>query len=404
MVVCGGQYGKNNSFCCVVTDQAGGGCSVSKHSVFKHPFTSDPATLQSSRLYYHKGKKTKAAFAEPFLDLREVNDQELVTLMSTVYSSWDEWKEAVLVCRAAAVSNQPTLAVQTAVKTSKKLPKLGTANPSGDSAGRGLLWRPTLTERMDSLEDVLEKLKLLELDTVTAIKGEEGVEGRQTGIESVVELLREAILELNGVAIEGMKEVHLGFGVRLKGLEETLGKFESVETQLQKEGMSVLGMIEDLQIQLDGLRSEEFAKSLVKQLLRSDEMKSFADGIKAAFEGVRDQFVDVHHSLTRLTTEENKDAVSDVMSVSSWFVQQPGSKTEPGYGGQSMMNEAKSWKEVAEALAGRIDNVEASIMPGSKSEGEDTKYPLRGCGSQMKGMSRCLLNLFVGENLMWLLV
>jgi hypothetical protein len=105
-----------------------------------------------------------------------------------------------------------------------------------------------------------------------------------------------------------------------------------------------------------------------------------------------------------LTTEENKDAVSDVMSVSSWFVQQPGSKTEPGYGGQSMMNEAKSWKEVAEALAGRIDNVEASIMPGSKSEGEDTKYPLRGCGSQMKGMSRCLLNLFVGENLMWLLV
>lgn len=373
MAVCGGQLGKSNTFCCALSNTSGGGCSVGKHAVFKHPLVSDPATLQSTRLYFHKGKKSRAVFAEPYLDLKVVGEENLVSLMATVYKSWDEWKEAVLVWKAAQETNQSSSVVRAAVTTAKKLPKLGRGGSLEDlDEGICLKWQETLSERMDTLVGVMEKLDLMDLEMVGSTDEEEEVPENPQSIRNWVRLLRDAIVELNEVSVEGLKELHLGLGVRLMGLEEALGKMSATETKYQKEGYTVLGMLDDLQMQLDEFRNDAFVKEVNWELFKSNEMRAFAEGIKAAFEEVRDQFVEVREVINRIK-EQNKSAKTHkAASVSSWFGDRMTNKNEE--------NPARGleWHESIETLTGRVDALETSLLPGNQAEGEDILVAFKG--------------------------
>lgn len=117
-----------------------------------------------------------------------------------------------------------------------------------------------------------------------------------------------------------MKELQLGFGIRLRSVEFLIGSFSSPELKEAFEGSSVMGIIEDMQGQLDAIKSTEHVQELARRILQTDVMTAQTDGVKVAFKTVMHRLVTLEEELAQANRETQRQSAGAAdMSTHSWM-------------------------------------------------------------------------------------
>lgn len=383
-VICGGQYGarKNNCFC--FSSLRGSRSCPGSHGVAKHPMFMSSGGISSARVYFHRGSGRSAAYAEPCIEVDGMDVFDVTALISKVFDSWEAWRDEAVVLKAALASKQDATVVKTAVKTTKTLPRLTALDARldttmGDDFGLELDQRLKLLG--SAIDDLLQEgmLEVGGVNTKDELE-EEGEQSEEKGFERVVlnrlNLLQKALVELNVKAIGGLKELQLGFGVRLSGLEAIIGDFSSAETRMQQAGGSVLGLVEDLEDQVEQLRSMDYVKQLVEKVFRSAEMVSQNDGVKEAFRAVMQRMVSLERTVQEVQQNSNVNPVSSVPGRMDWLDEPMTGQVERGNSPQLGTN--SDMKAAFQSMAQRLDGLEQTVMPGHKTEGEDVSVSFMG--------------------------
>jgi hypothetical protein len=340
-VICGGQYGKkkNNCFCCAPLAQ-GAGCP-SRHLLSKVSAVTDDAAFRASQLHFHKGSRSNAAYASPYLEVSSMTPGELSSLIGSSFASWEAWREEVGIRTAAVASRQDVSVVRTAVKTSKIIPKLSTfvGMLSGPASELGM----DLEERLKLMGTALEDLE----------KGGDLTKTQPEALEDLLEranLLQAALLEVNEAATNGMKELQVGLAVRLSEVETVLGTFSEQEGD-QMRGMSLCAIMEDIQQQLDTIKGSGFVLGLTQQVLNSDGMAKHSEGVREAFRVVMKRIIELEEKVT-----PREDAATQVQ-FGNWFRVTDKDNAEE--------------EDKVSCLATRVEILEQSMLPTGKLEGED---------------------------------
>lgn len=383
MAICGGCVGpkRNNTFCVALLDDGTSkGCGVSKHALLKHPEVTSVDALNSRRVYMHKGSGKNVAYAEPWLDASMLSPKELTMMLAKKYTSWEEWNSDALIFQAAAASNQRVDRVQTAVKATKIVSRF-------DGEGKNLFG---IKEELGEGDDLGSKIKFLKFSVEELLKVEtvewwgktdEEMSENERKFKLLVEkvgLLEKALVTLNEVSVDGLQELQLGVAVRLASLETVIGSLAALDEQLGFEGTTVAAAIEQLQAQLEELRSKVDLKSIVTDVMRSEEMGNFSDGLTEAFRKVMRRIINLESGVQELQASSRAAVDSNVASVASMGIIRDwlGNTEQLDESRSEMMKEPDNnmeteIKEMLTSLAKRVDAMEKNGGMNSKLEGED---------------------------------
>jgi hypothetical protein len=371
MKVCGGLIGakkNNNCFCCVVVDRSQDkDCSVGRHKVHKHVFTSDSRLPAPARIYYHKGTSSNVAFAHPFVDAKHLSVDTIASVLGKVYGTWEEWRDDALVLEAAVESKQGAAAIRTAVKAARQLPRLD----SGEEAkgASQVDWDMDIGKRLKLLAFSVESL--MELDKLVALKEDDLPTSSEflseyNSIRERINLLHQALIEMSQVTTSSMRELHLGLALRIAGVEAMLGAFSSQEMKSTHEGSSLADVVEDIQAQLDALKVHSISSELAERVVNSDAMKQQTEGIKEAFRLV------VHRIQALEVREEARHQDSNAQGLdANWLGATP---TGSGVGHNSREIGGVPWQVVNE----RLNRLEQALESTSHTEGEDVTVSFMG--------------------------
>jgi hypothetical protein len=365
--ICGGQYGhkKNNCFCCV--ERGGSKTCPSRHRQLKHPLLANAAASpEKARIYYHKGSGSDAVYAAPSLEATGWTPKALSQLLGRSFASWEAWREEVAVLAAAQDSNQDAGIVRTAVKTTRTLPRLDRKMVAivDGSDELGL----ELEDRLRLLSSAVDELE--RLDELKAEPGWETLgEGERKNVTARINLLQAAMKELHELMVGGVKELQLGFGIRLRSVEFLIGSFSSPELREAFEGSSVMGIIEDMQGQLDAVKSTEHVQALARQILQTEVMTAQTDGVKVAFKTVMHRLVTLEEELARTNRENQRPPEAADMSTHSWM-----DMMEVPAGAHA----GRGKDDVLASIQTRLTALEQTMTPEGKSDGEDLTVSFMG--------------------------
>jgi hypothetical protein len=339
------------------------------------------SALTSVRVYLHKGVGKNVAYAEPWVDASLLSTPELAKLLGRKYSSWEEWRADAAVLQAAATSHQELERVRTAVKTTKKVPRLL------PGAGKEL-FGPNMEEaetrdletRLKSLgADMDELLNSKELKWEGKEEEDMSEQGRLVkGLVEKMKLVQKALVSLGSTSTEGLKELQVGVAVRLASLEGMLGSFSVLEGQLGFEGATVASALEYLQEQLEEIRGLSQTQNVVAQVMSSNDMATYSEGLKDAFRRVMSRIVKMEEEVEVLHQKGRQEhpQPSSVGSVSmeasrDWFGgldQSVKLRDDEEERKEELRGDVK---EILRSLAERMDAMEKSGGMNSKMEGED---------------------------------
>jgi hypothetical protein len=384
MAVCGGFYGarKNNCFCCALLK--GNKNCPGRHTVLKHPMLSDDQLLQSSRVYFHKGAAGKeAAYAEPSLDVAGMNASDLTSLLAKVVDSWEAWREEVMLWKTAASSKQDIALIRTAVKATKTIPRLAERKLGGRSLlddGLDLDLGVKLNLLGSALEDLIRAGRIsIPLKENDAGEGDEDVgeiDKEQFEMFERINLLQQALIELSDVTKGSFKELQLGFGVRLAGMEAIIGSVSALQARTGQGGSSLVGMIEDLEEQVGHLKKSTEGQALIERVFASAEMTVQNDTVKNAFRAVMQRMVTLETTVKELKKLDSGRTEVSGSNFYNWFGTDAGANTTQV--NQPLTAEFEAVKSSFKSLAARVDNLEHTMMPGHKMEGEDISVSFMG--------------------------
>jgi hypothetical protein len=218
---------------------------------------------------------------------------------------------------------------------------------------------------LSSAVDELGKLDELRLEPGWETLGD----GEKKNVTARINLLHAAMNELHEMIVGGVKELQLGFGVRLRSVEFLIGSFSSPELKEAFEGSSVMGIVEDMQRQLDAIKSTEFVQDLARQVLQSEAMTAQADGVKVAFKTVMHRLVTLEEEVAKSAQEAQRKVESPDMSMHSWLDAVGG--TDPG-------NTLEGQKTVLASIQTRLTALEQATLPMGKADGEDLTVSFMG--------------------------
>jgi hypothetical protein len=360
--ICGGQYGlkKINCFCCALL-KSDRSCP-DRHANVKHPALKDEQTLQSSRIYFfHKTPHSNAVYAEPFVDAGGMSTQEITDLLAKVFGSWEEWREEALLRKAAREVKEDVSLLRTAVKAMR-----WTKEVSIDDDGAEKEVKSEFDNNLDRLGEVMIELK--DLDTF-ALPGSD-VSLKLNSLEKVVTVMQDTFQK-------GLKSLQLGFGLRLSGIESMLGTQSMEDQENENAGVSFRELLKDLQDQVAKTGDAAFIQDIVNKLFESQRMFDFSGGLRKAFSALANRATLVEKEVDQvrkdmMKLEPKTDSASTVNSFQDWL-EGAGSTKLNTLGAQSsgLHEDMKSWKDVMESLSRRVGNLEITVTPGLKVEGED---------------------------------
>jgi hypothetical protein len=354
MAICGGQYGAKriNCFCCALLKD-NKGCP-SRHEEVKHPYFVTDKAPTTARLYLsYKTAKSNALYAEPYVEVGHMSSRELTGVLARVFGSLAEWKEEALVLNAARDAKQDVSLLRTAVKATnwKRETKL-------DQDGTEVEVKGDLEMSWDNVKNVMDKLKVDGRD-IGSVEG---------GLAVRVEALQEALEVLQTAMDRGLKSLHLGFGLRLTGVETEAAKLHTF-----------LGELQDQVTKWEGL---EFMPQVIKNTFASSQMGEFSTSLKRAFVALTgrvsrmEKRVKERESMSVTGGAKDKSEAS-IFSITNWLGDAPGN--EPGgVGNQSRNKEGADVKEAVGSLSKRVDNLELTVTPGLKAEGENVAVAFMG--------------------------
>jgi hypothetical protein len=228
-------------------------------------------------VYYHKGSGKNPAYAEPYVDVGDLDVFDVLTLVSLVLET------SAVVLKAAVGSKWEASLIKTAVKATKMLPWLNSFEAKLDMTmdeGFGLELDQRLKVIGLAIEELLQEESFMDMDE-TNVKGEgenySNIQGGRLSERMILEhinLLQKAFVELNeraigGLRIEGVSGWFWGSSLGSRGYHWL---FASVETKAKQAGGSILGLLEDLEDQVGCLCSIEHVKYLIGKVFRSVRM------------------------------------------------------------------------------------------------------------------------------------
>jgi hypothetical protein len=382
MSICGGFYGarKNNCFCCALLK--GNKNCPGRHTVLKHPMMSDDQILHSARVYFHKGAGKEAVHAEPFLEVGVMNPGDLASLLAKVVVSWEAWREEVMLWKTAASSKQDITLIRTAVKATKTIPRLaerGLGKRQWREVGLDLDFEGKLNLLGSALEELITAGRLS-----VPLKEDNGGEDEEVGeidrdkfeLFERINLLQKAVVELSEVSDGSLKELQLGLGVRLAAIEAIIGSVSTLQACTGQGGGSLVGMIEDLEEQVEQLKKSADGQAFVDRVFASAEMAVQNEAVKNAFRSVMQRMVTLETAVKEI---RKADAGRVDVSGSSFFNllgNDVGADTVPG--NQRSGPELEVVKNTVKSLAARVDSLEQTMMPGHSMEGEDISVSFMG--------------------------
>lgn len=230
-----------------------------------------------------------------------------------------------------------------------------TSGGTGDEAGGTL---PRLGKTMATMAEKLDDLR--------AEPGWESLgEGEKWNVTARINLLQSAMKELH----EMVKELQLGFGVRLRSVEFLIGGFSSPELREAFEGSSLMGIIEDMHSQLASIKGLEFVQLLAKQVMQTESMTAQTDGVKVAFKTVMHRLVTLKEEVARAMQESQRKADATDASTHSWMNL---------VGGGSVGQPGSSGDDAIATLQTRITVLEQTMLPAGKVDGEDLMVSFMG--------------------------
>lgn len=387
--ICGGQYGarKNNCFCFSLlrgTRSCPGSHGTTKHSMFE-----SLAKLNFARVYFLKGAGKNAAYAEPYLDVDGLDAFEISSLLnSKTFESWEEWRGEAVALKAALASKQDVEAVKTAIKATRTIPRLKPMSSRLDAAGAmGADFGVELDQRLKLLGSAIDELLkegMMEVGTQKMAEGDDELEdgwqdtqGMDQLVLGRINLLQRALVELNEKAASSLKELQLGFGVRLAGLEAIIGEFSSVEYRKQQAGGSILGMVEALEDQIAHLRSIDHVHQLVVKVFQSTEMSNQNESVKEAFRAVMQRMVSLEQSMQEVQHSRVKPGGDENAGGMDWLGT-AGHESSQERGNAWQVEDDSQIKMILQSMATRLDGLEQTLMPGNKAEGEDVTVSFMG--------------------------
>jgi hypothetical protein len=191
-----------------------------------------------------------------------------------------------------------------------------------------------------------------------------------------INLLQKAILELSEVTDSGLKELQLGFGVRLAGMEAIIGSVSALQSRTGQGGSSLVGMIEDLEEQVEQLKNSVDGQTIIRQVFASPEMASHNETVKNAFRSVMQRMLSLETAVKELKQVEAGKADMSGSNFHNWL----GNELD----GQSVRSntvlgpEVDSMRDTVKSLATRVDVLEQTMMPGHSTEGEDISVSFMG--------------------------
>jgi hypothetical protein len=351
-----------------------------KHTMFAETSGGRPG----ARFYYHKGTGKNAAYAEPFVSAEGMDAWDVSALLTRVYDSWEAWRDEAVVLKAAHASKQDASLIKTAVKATKALPRLTNPDAKVDvtmSEDFGLELDQRLKVIGSAIEDLLQEGFMqkgtesdLEEDVDEGFGNQEAKEKR--AIYERMNLLQRALVELNEKAVGGLKELQVGFGVRLSGLESIIGSFSSTESKRQQAGSSVLGLLEDLEDQVSQLKGMTHVNLLISKVFQSSEMMQQNNSVKEAFRAVMQRMVRLEEAVQDLRQEKGTNGMNGSTGGMDWLGQDIGMAPTNERAAQDV--DTTTGGDVIKSLMNRLDGLEQTMMPGYKTDGEDIAVSFMG--------------------------
>jgi hypothetical protein len=357
--ICGGQYGvkKNNCFCCAVDAGTSKGCP-GRHVVVKHWMTDTTSWVNAKRLYLHKGASSGAAYAEPFVDVSDWKEEEVASILGRSFGGWDEWREEALVLQASRASTLNAAVIKTAIKKSKKLPRLKVPMEEGDDPDSVLYSEPkedaNLLDTADKLEELLQVKSIAEGETFGP------------GIIERINLLRTSLLVLGDSTSDKLKELQVGFGIRVQGLEAQIGISNPTGVMRRLEGASIWSMLEDLQLQVEEIRKPDFIRSIGAAVLKTEPFDKHMTTVKEAFKRVMERILPMETRLDEMGISPHDPGSLDGLH---WL---GAGRSNPS----SAMN--KDIDDKVQALSSRVGTLELTMNPSHKGDGEDVLVSFMG--------------------------
>ena len=128
-----------------------------------------------------------------------------------------------------------------------------------------------LEEHLQKLDKVVDELTLL------------GVGKNDFGEDLLLDemtlarltLMQKAIIEMKEAFPEWLSQLRTGFSIRLVGLESLIGSFSSFSLKEQREGVTIFGMLEDLQDQITEIGKSDLWKQASEVCCRLPKWLSF---------------------------------------------------------------------------------------------------------------------------------
>jgi hypothetical protein len=199
---------------------------------------------------------------------------------------------------------------------------------------------------------------------------------RVNSLEKVVTVMQETFQK-------GLKSLQLGFGLRLSSIESMLGSSSSGILERENEGVPLMVLLKDLQDQVGKIGGPTFMEDIGIKLFASKTMADFSGGLRKAFVALADRMTGVEKEVGQVrkhvvSLEPKVDASSSVNSFQDWF-EVVGVNKPNAQGSQPVLNEEmKAWKDVMESLSRRVGNLDITVTPGLKVEGEDISVAFMG--------------------------
>lgn len=168
----------------------------------------------------------------------------------------------------------------------------------------------------------------------------------------------------------GFIALQLGFGVRV--------------TELEKEGVHHLKMLEELQDQWRKVEDRAFVERLMPRMFESQMMSDFSGSLRRAFVSLTDRVARTEKRVSNMVSDvaslgERGKSTASVFSVSNWLGEAGGADPESTAINQTSSGKVDhQWQGILKSLTKRVDNLEVSVTPGMKTEGENVSVAFMG--------------------------
>jgi hypothetical protein len=160
------------------------------------------------------------------MDVSAWQEEDIATLLGHQFPNWSAWKDEALVIQASGVSQRAMATVRTAVKMSKKLPRLEIYSNLAEPSSMNKDGHPgEMEDKADVYPSGLKRVKNEPMLPVEEMFG--------STIIQRINLLQDTLVSIGESTGNKVRALQVGLGIRLNKLELQVGTRSSSDAGCQ---------------------------------------------------------------------------------------------------------------------------------------------------------------------------